>query len=395
MINSFNLRKCLDSGQIVPFFQPIVRLKTGHLSGFEVLARWQHPVHGLVPPDRFIPVAEDAGFINELTNKMLLLAAESAAGWSNHITLSLNVSPLELHDRSLPQRLKKVAEVAGFSLSRLTVEITEGALIGNLNLARPIVEDLKNLGIRLALDDLGTGYSSLLHLEALPFDEVKIDACFVRQLSQRRESRKIAAAMVGLGLSLGLTTVAEGIEEKAQAEILAHLGCDCGQGWLFGHPVTAAEVPKHIARLCPSSQSGDSMEEFASHLETMPCERLAELRAIYDGAPVGLCYLDRDLRYVKLNGYLAEIHNLPLEAHLGRTLPEVLPKIAPLLDSQLRRALAGEVIANFEVRIGKKNTEKVLSLSCQPVRDESGNVVGISLAALDITERRRLEKMLK
>lgn len=255
-VDLYSFRECLHAGQIVPHFQPIVELKTGNLVGFEILARWRHPDAGPIPPDRFVPAVEKAGMISELTNEMLALATQSAADWQAKPALSLNISPLELRDCSLPQRLKQIAEAGGLPLDRLVLEITEKALIHDLAAARSIMEEMKGLGIRLALDDLGSGYSSLHYLQALPFDEIKIDGGFVRRMNQQRESRQIVASMVGLGLSLGLSTVAEGVEEQAQAEVLASLGCECGQGWLFGRPVAAEEVPDVIARFSVRQSAG-------------------------------------------------------------------------------------------------------------------------------------------
>jgi EAL domain-containing protein (putative c-di-GMP-specific phosphodiesterase class I) len=236
-----DLRSAIDNQEIVPWFQPIVDLRTGLLSGFEVLARWRHPQRGIVLPTEFIPLAERTALIGPLMDVLLVQACEAAAAFPGHLTLSVNVSPLQLRDRLLPEQMQGAMERGGFSFQKLIVEITESALVPNLDLATSIAKELKALGAQLALDDFGTGYSSLRHLQTLPFDKIKIDASFVQSMMSQRESRKIVAAVVGLGLSLGLETVGEGIEEKEQADLLFSLGCDLGQGWWYGRPMPATE----------------------------------------------------------------------------------------------------------------------------------------------------------
>ena len=160
-----------------------------------------------------------------------------------HLTLSVNISLTQLTDHTLPRHIRIAAEQADFPLNRLILEITESALIGNTEHAYLIANELKQQGSRLAFDDFGTGYSSLRHLQALPFDEIKVDATFVRSMTHTRESRKIAAAVIGLGNSLGLVTVAEGIESQTHADMLLWLGCELGQGFLYGRPSLQKNFP--------------------------------------------------------------------------------------------------------------------------------------------------------
>jgi EAL domain-containing protein (putative c-di-GMP-specific phosphodiesterase class I) len=223
--NAFALR-ALAEGQFLPYFQPIVTLRSGQLAGFEILARWKHPEHGMVSPDQFIPMAEKQGWIDALTQQLLWKAFAVADCLPEPLTLSVNISPVQLQNLALPGLILNAAEGAGFSLNRLVIEITESALIDNLDCSRSIAEELKVLGCRLSLDDFGTGYSSLSHLQALPFDELKIDRSFVSSMTEKRASRKIVAAVVGLGQSLGLRTIGEGIETREQAETMLWLGCD-------------------------------------------------------------------------------------------------------------------------------------------------------------------------
>ena len=233
------LRHAIEIGQVVPYFQPIVELRTGRIAGLEVLARWLHPRQGVVSPDRFIPVAEGAGDIGLLSQKILEQAFAATVGMDRRLSLSVNISALQLRDRELPGKIRLIAEGAGYSLSRVILEITETAVTGNPDGTMAVIEELKSLGMRLALDDFGTGYSSLRRLQVVPFDEIKVDRSFVQSMTYRRESRKIAATVLGLGYSLGLTTVAEGIETREQADMLFYLGCELGQGWLYGRAVPA------------------------------------------------------------------------------------------------------------------------------------------------------------
>lgn len=282
-----DLRRAIERREVLPSFQPIVVLRTGKLWGFEVLARWHHPQLGIVSPERFIPLAETTGLIGPLFESILVEAIASvqslaglSAGFPKSLTLSVNLSPVQLRDRSMVGQIRSALERGGFPPQQLVVEITESGLVGNMELALSITEDLKALGVRLALDDFGTGYSSLRHLHSLPLDEIKIDQSFVRSMGYRRESRKIAAAVIGLGHSLGLTTVAEGVEDKVHADMLFYLGCELGQGWLYGAPIPAAELPAVIAKetLAPPTGAPMLAADMAFNLEASPAERLARCR---------------------------------------------------------------------------------------------------------------------
>jgi EAL domain-containing protein (putative c-di-GMP-specific phosphodiesterase class I) len=182
----------------VPFFEQQIDLSTGSLHGFEMLARWQHPERGIVPPDEFIGVAEECGLISDLSLSVMRQAFEEARGWDPALTLSVNISPTQLKDPWLAQRIVKLLVETGFPAERLEVEITESSLFENLGLAQSIVGSLKNQGIRLALDDFGTGYSSLAHLRALPFDRIKIDRSFVTSINDNPESAAIVNAITRL-----------------------------------------------------------------------------------------------------------------------------------------------------------------------------------------------------
>ncbi len=387
-----DLRRGIESGEIVPYYQPLTELRTGQLIGFEVLARWKHPLRGMVPPDEFIRMAEDAGCIGQLMEQILVQAFQAMQRLPEYLRLSINVSAIQLRDRSLRRQVSLAAEEAGFSLQRLTVEITESALVGNIEHARTITEELKALGVRIAIDDFGTGYSSLRHLQALPFDEIKVDRSFVQTMLQRRESRKIVAAIIGLGQSLGLTTVAEGVEDQAQADMLLWLGCDLAQGFLYGRAVSHGRLERYVReqKKMAHREAGKppNPEDTTFHMDALPSQRLSQLQAIYDGSPVGLCFIDRNERYVSLNKPLAEMNRAPIVAHLGRTVAEMIPEFYVYLEPYIKRALNGEAFSGLEFKAKMiDGSIQARSTSYEPTRDEAGEVVGLSVAVVDITER--------
>jgi len=382
--------RAIAAGEIFPHFQPIVNLRTGALYGFEMLARWRDPEQGWIPPEVFIPMAERNGWIDQLTWELLRRGFLAAAALPEPLTLSINISPVQLRELSLPGHLQRLAVSSGFSPNRLIVEITEGALAEDLESAGVIAKALKAMGARLALDDFGTGYSSLTHLQSLPFDELKVDRSFVGSMTEQRESRKIVGAVVGLGQSLGLATVAEGVETVEQAEMLRWQGCELGQGWLFGRPVPAeelAEVLEKISALAAHSFPGVKGRLSLGSQEIPPVQQLAQLQAVYDGAPVGLAFLDCNMRYRNLNRRLANMNGRPVVEHIGRTVGEMVPELFPLVEPLIRRALGGEAIPGVEITQPptESNAGRTILLSYEPARDEGFEVVGVSVAVADIS----------
>ncbi|WP_420822886.1 putative bifunctional diguanylate cyclase/phosphodiesterase [Sphingomonas solaris] len=251
------LRSGIPNGEIVPYYEQQIDLATGRLLGFEVLARWEHPTRGLIPPDIFIPVAEETGMIGDLSLSVMRQAFEQARGWDAELSLSVNISPAQLKDPWLAQKIVKLLVETGYPARRLEIEITESALFDDLDLARTIIGSLKNQGIRLALDDFGTGYSSLAHLRALPFDRIKIDRSFVMSMAENSESAAIVTAITRLGDSLGMPITAEGIEDGAIAAQLQAIGCHKGQGFHYGRPIPIRQVRTLLAEqaLLPSGRA--------------------------------------------------------------------------------------------------------------------------------------------
>jgi diguanylate cyclase (GGDEF)-like protein len=269
------LRSGIPLGQVVPYYEQQIDLATGRLQGFEVLARWNHPSLGLITPDIFIPVAEETGMIGDLSQSVMRQAFEEARHWDAALTLSVNISPGQLKDPWLAQKIVKLLVQTGFPPNRLEIEITESALYENLGLAQSIVSSLKNQGIRLALDDFGTGYSSLAHLRALPFDRIKIDKSFVTSMIDNGESAAIVNAISKLGESLGLPITAEGIEDAAIEARVRAMGCHKGQGWHFGRPLTVNQVRTLLAAqsLLPSARGSAADEPAAPSARKARCVR--------------------------------------------------------------------------------------------------------------------------
>jgi diguanylate cyclase (GGDEF)-like protein len=241
------IRMALEHGQFAPYFEPQVDLATGEIVGFEALARWIHPLSGVIGPDVFIPVAEEIGLIGRLSEHVIGEALREAATWDPKIKISVNISPFQLADGWLAQRIVKMLADSGFPAERLVIEITESSLFADLDLARTIVTSLKNQGIRLALDDFGTGFSSLSHLRSLPFDIIKIDRSFVININAKRESAAIVRAVTTLAAALQVPVCVEGIENEDTYKTVVRLGCEIGQGWYFGKPMPAEQARDLLA----------------------------------------------------------------------------------------------------------------------------------------------------
>lgn len=249
------LRGALAADAFRPAYQPLVELAGGRTIGFELLARWWREGEPEIGPDQFIPIAEECGLINELMLKLLGLACAEALTWDPSLTIAVNISPVQLKDPWLSEKI--LAELArlNFPPRRLAVEITENALIVDADNARRTIQSLKNQGVTVALDDFGTGYSSLQHLRMLPFDKIKIDRTFIGSLGEDPEALKIVRAITSLALSLNLPVVAEGIEDRETAERLRQLGCAEGQGYYFGRPMAADQVHAWLNRDRPEVRS--------------------------------------------------------------------------------------------------------------------------------------------
>jgi diguanylate cyclase (GGDEF)-like protein len=242
------IRRGISNGEFIPYYEQQVDIETGELAGFEMLARWNSPQLGLVSPDIFIPVAEEIDLIGELSEGLMEQAFEDARRWDPSLTLSINISPIQLRDPWFAQKLLRLVVESGFPAARLDIEITESSLHQDFNMVQSVMTSLKNQGIHLTLDDFGTGYSSLAQLRALPFDRLKIDRSFVADLARDGTNVKIVEAIVSLARGLGLPITVEGIENANVLKQLRKMGRLNGQGYHYGRPEDAAQTVERLSR---------------------------------------------------------------------------------------------------------------------------------------------------
>ncbi|MDE1466467.1 putative bifunctional diguanylate cyclase/phosphodiesterase [Aurantiacibacter sp. D1-12] len=268
------IREGLQAGEFVPFYEQQVNLETGELVGFEMLARWRSPKYGLVNPDVFISIAEEIDVIGALSESLIRQALVDAKGWSPDLSLSVNISPIQLRDPWFAQKLLHILVENGFPPHRLEIEITESCLHENVGAVRSIVTSLKNQGIRISLDDFGTGYSSLSQLRSLPFDRLKIDRSFVTELAGENANCELVRAIVSLGKGLSLPVTAEGIENGKVLDALTGLGEIKGQGYLYGRPENADATRKRLAKLGLLVEGNSDTETGADVLDA-DADRLA------------------------------------------------------------------------------------------------------------------------
>jgi diguanylate cyclase (GGDEF)-like protein len=243
-----DLRSAIATNSIVPHYQPLVSLDGNRIIGFEALARWENGVLGFIAPDVFIPIAEETGLINLLSDQLFRRACFDANAWPATFVLAFNVSPVQLRDPTLGLRLLSILGQTGFSPRRLEIEITDSALVENIGVAQTVIDDLRQAGVRIALDDFGMGYATLSQLLSFHLDKIKIDRSFVSRLDKSEDSQVIVRAILGLAKGFGLTTTAEGVEDAGQLAFLKANGCTEGQGYLFSKAIPAADIPSLINR---------------------------------------------------------------------------------------------------------------------------------------------------
>ena len=238
-----DLRVALEKEQLRVVFQPSVDASSEAITGFEALIRWDHPEHGPISPAMFIPLAEEIGLIDEIGEWVLRTACAQAAKWPQHITVAVNLSPIQFKAHSLPAMIRSVLSDTELAARRLELEITEGVFLSNDEHVHEMIGNLKAIGVKLALDDFGTGYSSLSYLQRVPFDKIKIDQSFVRGASDpASRNAALIRAMVGLASDLKMQTTAEGVETQEELLLVRNLGCSLVQGYYFGKPMPAEEA---------------------------------------------------------------------------------------------------------------------------------------------------------
>jgi len=244
------LRSAIERNELYLVYQPQVDIASGRLVGVEALARWQHPVEGLIPPSKFIPLAEKSGIIDRLGEWIATPAGKQMADWVEADVpiprVSINVSPYQFRRNNVPALMLRLLSQYGLSADRVMLELTESALAEDIDQAQQLLQELKSLGIRLSIDDFGTGYSSLSCLTRLPIYELKIAQQFVTDLAQSEDARAIAKTVLLMAQTLGFSVVAEGIETAEQLEVLRKNGCDIGQGYLFSYPLRADELAGNL-----------------------------------------------------------------------------------------------------------------------------------------------------
>jgi diguanylate cyclase (GGDEF)-like protein len=243
-----DLKATIGGDALRPYYQPIIDLKSRRIVGFESLARWHNPVSGLILPGAFIPLAEELGILDMVSGQLFGDACRDAITWPPDISLSFNFSPSQFSDRRFADAILTVLQETGLPPHRLEVEITESALVEDLEATRHAIQTLRNAGVCIVIDDFGTGYSSLYHLYELRFDKLKIDRRFIQGLVTSDESAVLVRAIVGLCKGLNLSITAEGVETEAQAAAACEHGVNQAQGFLFGKAVPAAQVPLLLSR---------------------------------------------------------------------------------------------------------------------------------------------------
>jgi len=238
-----DLNRALERGELVVHYQPVVDLANGTIEGVEALVRWQHPQRGTIPPARFIPLAEDSGVIGEIGAWVLREACRQLRAWSaadpklGGLRLSVNLSPLQLAEADLARTVARIIGETGIDPGKVILELTESALVEHTGASLATLNALKALGVRLAVDDFGTGFSALSYLRRFPFDNLKIDRAFVHGVDTDNDAAALARAIIRMADALGLSCVAEGVETTAQAAWLRAAGCALAQGYLFAAPM--------------------------------------------------------------------------------------------------------------------------------------------------------------
>jgi diguanylate cyclase (GGDEF)-like protein/PAS domain S-box-containing protein len=257
-----DLRHALERGELLAYYQPIIDLESRNLLGFEALARWRHPERGLVPPDVFIPVAEETGLVGVIGEMMLKEACQQMKIWQDRyprtppLGISVNVSTRQLGHAGVVDQVARILRETGLAPGSLTLELTESTLMQNLKAGAGVIRQLHDMSVHVHVDDFGMGYSSLSYLQDLPVDTLKVDRSFVSGMEGRPQQAAIVRAIVGLARNLGMDVIAEGVETDAQADTLLRLRCPTAQGFLFSRPIPAAEAERLIVDGLPPRPAG-------------------------------------------------------------------------------------------------------------------------------------------
>jgi predicted signal transduction protein with EAL and GGDEF domain len=250
-----DLRMAISANEFELYFQPLVSLKEGRITGFEALLRWNSPTRGLVSPADFVPIAEEVGLIIQIGEWVLHAACREAATWPEPLKVAVNISTTQFSGDNLVETVAHALEESGLESARLELEITESVMIQDFDSALSLLHRIKKLGVSISMDDFGTGYSSLGHMRSFPFDKIKIDQSFVREIGKKVESTAIIRAVTGMCDSLGITVTAEGVENLQQLELLRAERCTEIQGYLVSKPRRAQDIPSLICNFKEDSRN--------------------------------------------------------------------------------------------------------------------------------------------
>jgi len=253
-----DLRTALAGGQFELHYQPVVNLASNEISGFEALIRWHHPEKGMIPPNAFIPLAEEIGLIVPIGEWVVREACATAARWPQNVTVAVNISPAQFHNPGFVQVVTSALSASGLSPTRLELEITETAQLSDSHSTLDMLHQIQKLGVRVANDDFGTGYSSLSNLQSFPFDRIKIDRSFVKNIASCAGSLNIVRAVAALATGLGIPATAEGVENMAQLDFIRSEGCTEMQGFLMSEALPAHEIERLFFPQCRQAAEANS-----------------------------------------------------------------------------------------------------------------------------------------
>lgn len=364
-------------GEFHPFFQPIVSLEDQRVMGFEMLARHISPEGTITPPADFIPSMERTGLLDELMLSLMVQGFRAAAAWPEQQFLSMNVSPSQLNGRYLTETIRNTALQARFDLCRLKIEITETALLNDIHTARTEIEALSEMGCTIAMDDFGTGYSSLAWLIQLPVNTLKIDSSFIRSMLDKKDSRKIISSVVGLGRSLDMDVIAEGVETDEQAEMLRGIGCLYAQGYLFGRPVSAAESG---LMLTTATDKG-----FVRRVARLSLDQRAhQISSMYAVPGTSICFLDPELVIVDASDTFAERVGWTPHDLIHKYIYEVIPSQADKLLWLQEFRKKGLPYPPYEVVLPDGSSDLVMVTR---VEDEAKELLGFCVFGVKLSSR--------
>ncbi len=389
-----DLRDAVAAGALEIEYQPQVNLRTGRITCCEALLRWRHPVHGNIVPDEFIPLAEAVDLIGTIGGQVLERACRDAASWPQDVGVAVNVSVKQFADGSLPATVASALEASGLHPSRLELEITESVLMASDNVASDTIAALREIGVRVAIDDFGIGFSSLSYLARFHFDKVKIDRFFVNGLGRQPPREAVVRAVIGLCSSLGMTCTAEGVETEEQLAMLAHENCTEAQGHLFSKPVPPHAIPA-LVQLSRPADGAATAERHPVPSAGISFFQVAEtandviIVTTPDVEPSGPTIVYVNPAFVRLTGFSAA------EA-IGRS-PRILqgPGTSRSTLDGIRAALReGRPVREKVLNFSKSGAPYWLDLRIEPLRDTTGRITHFAAIERDVTmDKRRSDEL--